>query len=396
LSFASAYAQAGFVIRGTGPTGRGWGKVLVLATKIRWIERMVGAVVIARRYRHKIRLASKQFPIVDDPELNAAIRKRFNGYSFDLWHKVYAAASGRTSVDYLPEDLFYNVFENRLNPRHRKATYADKNHYDRLGWSCLPQTIFRIINGRLFDRTYRMIDTDTALAVARGTELSEFVVKPTRETGRGSRVMFLDFSSLAAFLPANMKHHSDWIIQYPIIQHEVMAGLNASSVNTIRIITIRMGAVVSIVSSFATIGTRRLRADNRAGICASVEEDGRLGKDGYDDNLQRYTTHPDHGYAFDSFVIPSFSAAQQTCIGLHQTIPELDLISWDVAIAHNGAPVVTEFNIRRQDINTSQVCSGPVLKPYIDQVLGRAGWLVIPGIGAIDRQVDIPHAADDN
>jgi hypothetical protein len=105
----------------------------MLATKIRWVERMIGAVILARRYRHKIRLASKQFPIVDDPEFSAAIKKRFNGYSFDLWHKVYAAASGRTSVDYLPEDIFYNVFENRLNPRPRKSTYGDKNHYDRLG-----------------------------------------------------------------------------------------------------------------------------------------------------------------------------------------------------------------------------------------------------------------------
>jgi hypothetical protein len=368
----------------------------MLVTRIRWVERMVGAAILARRYRHKIKVLSRHLPIVEDPALKAAISRRFNGYSCDLWHKAYAAASGRSSVDYVPEDLFYNVFESRLNSRHRKDAYKDKNHYDRLGWSCLPQTIFRIMDGRLFDKTYRMIDTDTALAVARGTELSEFVVKPTRETSRGSRVLFLDFSGLAAFLPAKMKHHSDWIIQYPIIQHEVMASLNASSVNTIRVITIRMGAEVSVVSCFITIGTRGLRADNRAGICASVEEDGRLGKQGYDDNLQRYAAHPDHGYAFDSFVIPSVSAAQQTCIGLHQRIPDLDLLSWDVAIDHYGLPVVLEFNIRRQDINMTQVCNGPVLKPYIDEVLGRRRWLIIPGIGAIDRHVDVSFSGSEN
>ena len=59
----------------------------------------------------------------------------------------------------------------------RRDIYAnlqtlDKNYYDRLGWSCLPQTIFRIINGRLFDKSYpyRMIDADTALALARACE----------------------------------------------------------------------------------------------------------------------------------------------------------------------------------------------------------------------------------
>jgi hypothetical protein len=371
----------------------------VLATKIRWIERMVGAVIIARRYRYKIRLLSKQFPIVDDPDLRAAIRKRFNGYSFDLWHKVYAAASGRSSVDYLPEDLFYNVFESRLNPRHRKTTYGDKNHYDRLGWSCLPETVFRIINGRLFDSSYRMIDLDTGLQLAKATRLPEFVAKPARATGGGVGVKFLELGQLASFAATQMKPNADWIVQHPIRQHADLSRLHPSCVNTFRIITIRMGTAVTVVSAFIRIGTGTTRVDNlTAGksIAIGVEEDGRLGKYGYDNDLRRSDAHPDHGYAFDGLIIPSFSAAQQTCIRLHQSIPELDLISWDVAISHDGTPIVLEFNIRRQDVNTCQVCSGPVLKPYIDQVLGRAGWLVIPGIGAIDRQVDIPPAPGDS
>ena len=366
----------------------------MLATEVRRIERMLGALYLARRYRYKIKVLSRQFPIAEAPDLKAAIRKRFNGYSFDLWHKVYAAASGRPSVDYVPEDLFYNVFENRLNPRRRKEAYRDKNYYDRLGWSCLPQTIFRIVNGRLFDKSYpyRMIDADTALALARATELSEFVVKPARDSSGGSGVAFMDLAGLASFLPAHMRRHSDWVIQHPIRQHECMSTLHASCVNTIRIITIRLGAEVSVVSAFVRIGTGTTRVDNlTAGksIAVGVEQDGRLGKYGYDNDLRRCSAHPDHGYAFDSFVIPSFSAAQQTCIDLHQSIPDLDFISWDVAIDQQGKPVVVEFNVGRQEINTSQVCSGPVLNPYIDEVLARGKWLIIPGIGPIDRHTDI-------
>jgi hypothetical protein len=371
----------------------------VLATKIRWIERMVGAVMIARRYRHKIRLLSRQFPIADDPDLTAAIKKRYNGYSFDLWHKVYAAASGRSSVDYLPEDLFYNVFESRLNPRDRKTTYGDKNHYDRLGWSCLPETVFRIINGRLFNASYRMIDPDAAVHLAQATGLSEFVVKPARATGGGVGVRFLDLGQLASFVAAQTKPDADWIVQHPIRQHADLSRLHPSCVNTFRIITIRMGNVVTVVSAFIRIGTGATRIDNlTAGksIAVGVDKDGRLDRYGYDNDLRRSDTHPDHVYAFDGSIVPSFPAAQQTCIHLHQTIPELDLISWDVAIAHDGAPIVLEFNIRRQDVNQSQVCSGPVLKPYIDEVLGWGRWLVIPGIGAIDRHVDTPRAAGDD
>ena len=359
----------------------------MLATKIRWIERMVASAMLARRYRHKIKVVSRHLPIVEDPGLKSAISRRFNGYSCDLWHKAYAAASGRPSVDYVPEDIFYNVFESRLNPRARKEAYKDKNHYDRLNWSCLPPTIFRIINGRLFDKSYRMIDADTALAHARSTELTEFVVKPARDSGGGSRVAFLDVQGLAAFLPAHLKQHSDWIVQQPVQQHEIMSRLHASCVNTLRIITIRMGADVRVVSAFVRIGSGTTRVDNlTAGksVAVGVEQDGRLCKYGYDNDLRRCDAHPDHGYGFDSFVIPSFSAAQQTCISLHQGIPDLDLISWDVAIDHQARPIVLEFNIRRQDINTTQVCSGPVLSRYIDEVLARRRWLIIPGVGAID------------
>jgi hypothetical protein len=370
----------------------------VLVRKIRWVERMLGSAILARRYRHKIKLVSKQFPIVDDPELSAAIKKRFNGYSFDVWHKVYAAASGRSSVDYLPEDLFYNVFESRLNPKHRKTTYGDKNHYDRLGWSCLPETVFRIINGRLFDAPYHMIDLDTALRLAEASRLSEFIVKPARATGGGVGVRFLDLGQLASFAAAQMKPNADWIVQHPIRQHVDMARLHPSCVNTLRIITIRMGAAVTVVSAFIRIGTGTTRIDNlTAGksIAVGVENDSRLSKYGYDNDLRRSDSHPEHGYAFEGLPVPSFPAVQQTCIRLHQTIPELDFISWDVAVAHDGAPVVLEFNIRRQDINTSQACSGPVLKPYIDEVLGRGRWLIIPGIGAIDRHVDIPFGTSE-
>jgi hypothetical protein len=364
---------------------------MLLSTRVRWVQRMLGSAIIARRCRKKARRISKGLPLANAPELKGAISKRFDGYTFDLWHKAYAAATGQPCVDYVPEDLFYNVFESRLNPRHRRAVYRDKNFYDRLGWSCLPQTIFRIIDGRLFDRSYHQIDAETALALARESGLSEFVAKPARETGGGARVTFLDFDGLASFVPGNLKRNSDWIVQHPIRQHSDMARLNASSVNTVRIVTIRMDAQVSVVSAFLRFGIGGSRVDNltAGNVAVGVEEDGRLRKEGYDIKLRRVATHPTEGFAFDSFVIPSYRIATQACIDLHAGIPDLDLISWDIAIDEHGRPTVIEFNIGRQDISVAQVCNGPVLNPYIDKVLARNKWFVIPGIGAIDRQADM-------
>jgi hypothetical protein len=335
---------------------------------------------------------SRHLPVADLRHLKSAVRDRFAGYSFDLWHKVYAAANGEPSVDYLPEDIFYNVFENRLNPRPRKEIYKDKNHYDRLNWSCLPSTIFRIINGRLFDTKYRMIDTQAALELARAADLPEFVVKPTRDTSGGAGVQFLDLAQLATFIAANQKSHSDWIVQQPVIQHEALVQLHSSSVNTIRVVTLRTGAGVSAISSFIRIGAGKSRVANVSaskGIAVGILPDGSLKDYGCNHKLQRCTQHPDHNYPLEQMVIPSFGAVQATCVELHHTIPELDLISWDMTVDHHGAPVVLEFNIRRQEINYNQVCNGPILGPYIDAVLARHKWHVIPGVGAIDGVMDI-------
>jgi hypothetical protein len=92
----------------------------MLSTRVRWAERLLGSAIIARRCRQRIRSLCKELPVVDQPGLKRAVSRRFDGYSCDLWHKVYAAASGRPCIDYVPEDLFVNVFENRLNPRKRK------------------------------------------------------------------------------------------------------------------------------------------------------------------------------------------------------------------------------------------------------------------------------------
>jgi hypothetical protein len=357
---------------------------------------MVGSLIIARRCRRKIQRLSKRFPIKDQPRLAAALRKRFTGYSYDLWHRTYAAVTGYASVDYVPEDMFYNVFETRLNPRHRREPYKDKNFFDRLGWDCLPRTVFRIISGRLFDPSYEMIEIGEAIALARDAGLAEYVVKPARDSGSGSRVTFLDLERLAAFVQANLTPESDWIVQCPIEQHPVMAALNSSSANSLRVVTVRLGAEVSVISAFLKIGTEGVRVDNvsAGSIAVGIHEDGRLRDNGYDFHFRASTTHPDHGYSYKGAVIPSFDKLRQTCVRLHEHVPDLDLLSWDVAIDTNAEPVVIEVNIHRQDVNITQICNGPVFSPYIDTVLARHPWMVVPGIGAIDRRADLaPESA---
>jgi hypothetical protein len=151
-----------------------------------------------------------------------------------------------------------------------------------------------------------------------------------------------------------------------------------------------------VISGFAKIGTRGARVDNvsAGNIAVGIAEGGRLREQGCDFAFQLSAAHPDHGYCYADVVIPSYDAVRETCIRLHRHVPDLDLLSWDVAIRSDGAPVVIEVNIRRQDVNLTQICNGPVFSPYVDPVLARHKWLEIPGIGAIDAQADLaPESA---
>jgi putative polysaccharide biosynthesis protein len=337
--------------------------------------------------------------IRSDPDMRARLRQRFDGYSCTLWHSVYAAVSGVRSVDYLPEDIFFNVFERRLNPRLRRDSYRDKNFYDRMGWPGLPVTVLRVINGELFDRDYRSVDLAAGIELARQSSAQEFVVKPSRETRGGFRVAFVPPADLEQTLRPKLKPNSDWIVQEAFQQHHLMAALNASSVNTLRIMTIRLGGEVAVVSAFSRIGVKGARVDNisSGSIAAGVTRDeatgaGRLGAFACDDKLKLHTTHPDHGYRFDAISLPFFQAAEALCKDLHAVIPDLGLLSWDIAIDAQGKPSVIEFNISRQEILTHQACNGPVFAPYIDRVLGRHPWLTLPVLGPLDRIFDIHRA----
>ena len=136
------------------------------------------------------------------------------------------------------------------------------------------------------------------------------------------------------------------------------------------------------------IGAGTSRVDNLTpgkGIGVGVQGDGRLRKYGYNLRYKRFTKHPDYGYEVEGFELPSFDDAQRTCIALHQTIPELDLISWDVAIDHDGHPDRAGIQCPPAGYRSQPGLQRTVLTPYIDAVLARRKWHMIPGIGAIDE-----------
>lgn len=294
------------------------------------------------------------------------------GYRDLRWHEHYARANSRPSAHYMPEDIFYALAMPALNPRDRTAILGDKNHFDLMeGWPALPPTVGRLMNGRLLDPHF--VPAAAAELVRQLPPGSQVVVKPSRVTGSGKSVAFVEVSDLADALVGR----TDAVIQLPVQQHRDIAVLNSTSLNTLRINTYRKrdGEVVHL-GTFLRMGRNGSRVDNTGAgglYCGIDSERGALNADGYNkDGSKVYQAHPDSGLLFADRKVPGFAAARDAYLEAHRRLPWIDLASWDVAIDTAGHPVTIEVNVGTT-ISVPQISLGPMFAPVMDDLRQRIG-----------------------
>jgi hypothetical protein len=153
-----------------------------------------------------------------------------------------------------------------------------------------------------------------------------------------------------------------FILEDYINQHESMAALNQTSVNTLRIVTARSGAgEIKSLGAFVRIGRAGSVVDNGSagGLCVAVDEQGTCGAvakvmaGGYG----TFRCHPDTGLRFEGLSIPFFDEALRVVVQAHRKLGPVHSLGWDVAITPEG-PCIVEVNA---DWHTSllQIVLGP-------------------------------------
>lgn len=290
------------------------------------------------------------------------------GYRDLRWHEIYARV-GQPSPFYVPDDIIFSLAMPSLNPKDRTAILSDKNHFDLIeGWPALPVTVGRLMNGRLLDPHYRSATLEELSRQFQPT--TQLVVKPTRTTGSGKGVVFIECSGLADALVGR----TDAIIQLPVLQHRDLAVLNASSTNVMRITTYRKlsGEVVHL-GSFQRVGRAGKRIDAGGLFCGIDPALGVLSVNAYSlGPLRTFQAHPDNGLLFGGRRVPGFAAARDAMIAAHAQFPWIGLASWDVAIDSAGRPVALEVNVGTSSY-VQQIACGPIFAPVADDLRKRIG-----------------------
>ncbi|MGB5665660.1 MAG: sugar-transfer associated ATP-grasp domain-containing protein [Maribacter sp.] len=293
------------------------------------------------------------------------------------WHRFYSFCNGRFSVEYIPEELYYLEIEPSLNRQQFVEALADKNLLETLFQNVKqPKSLIKNINGHYYSLG-KLITEDEAVKVCETS--FKMIIKPTLDTGGGKNVILFEYSNgTTDYKNFSIKelfdsYKKDFIIQKVVEQHPRMAQLNASSVNTFRVMSYLCGTKVEVLSIIVRMGREGSVIDNSTtgGLSCGVAKKGFLNAIGFQNITGNRFETTDSGLPFKKIELPFIDKIFSVVNSLHKKTPYFRLISWDLAVDKMGEVVLIEYNIQGQDINIHQLNNGPVLYPLLREVKKR-------------------------
>ena len=190
-----------------------------------------------------------------------------------------------------------------------------------------PHTIVKNYNGFFFSDQNEMLSLELAIEILSKNE--RFIIKPSIDSGGGKKVMLVSGKEktpqsyreeIGALLN---KYNSDFLAQEVMEQSSEFSILNPSSLNTMRLMTLLY-------------------------VRSETNEAGTI---------------------FSGVKIKNYDAVLKQVQSLHLKVPYFRLISWDIGQNKHYKPVLIEFNVFYQEINSHQITNGPVLYELVRELI---------------------------
>lgn len=291
---------------------------------------------------------------------------------------MYYAVTGIEDPRFIPDDFMGLVVYEFYNDAAYVEAWRDKNMLERLLPDLpFPETIGRCVRGRLiigsevFDYSQDEMPFCRELFRRLGKG-GTVIVKDARHTGHGRGVKRYVIGSVddALSMLVEWRMSENFLIQRAIVQHPVMAQLNESSVNVVRLFTWRKGARVDVL--YATL---------RFGVPGSITDMTRdeKGKEllcfaplGLDGSFQGRLFDQDGkiiGHDNPSTIIPNWDLMVDCAKRGALQLDNFDLVGWDFAIGFDGMPICLEFNIEWPGTVYYQFANGPLAGERTDDLL---------------------------
>jgi len=293
------------------------------------------------------------------------------------WHLLYTAFTNNEDVRFVSQFIWKESIHHSLNnPDYFYPIIGDKNFADILfGVENLPKTVVKRIRSRFYDETNKIISRNEAFTRIRSYKHDK-IVKPSMSC-QGQNVYKLDSDEKYMYLNGKTYKEfdflglmgDDFIVQHKVEQHPVLAAPHPSSLNSIRICTMRLGNDIIQLPSVMKFGTKNRITDNTS-LIMGIEPDGTLTEAAYNFEMNALKNHPTTGYSFSKLhKVPNFLDASALCKELHQNILHMDFAAWDVAITPNCSPIIIEVNSNPSVWSFQFVNKKPFFGDYTEEVL---------------------------
>jgi len=325
----------------------------------------------------------------------ASIRRFWKHYGVSFvnldWYRLFKALNGSVDPRYVPEETFRTRLEPLLCRRDVSAAYHDKNQMDRIFADLpRPRTVLRNIYGAYFDERYQPIRREVVMAHLANHHGAHFLKPAISGTGSGNNVARVEFinrefrlgASVLSLADIERIYVQDFVIQEGVRQHESLALFHPGSLNTLRVITLRLNDTLRLIAATLRMGNGSHVDNGHAGglLCGVNTDNGALTAFACDVLFRKYYRHPLTDAAFAGNVV-SFARAKELALAVHARLPYFDVLSCDIAILDTGSPCLVEVNTFGQGIEPHQFLKGaPLFDSATEDVLSlvasraRSGW----------------------
>lgn len=193
---------------------------------------------------------------------------------------------------------------------------------------------------RWVGRDWLDLSTATPEALAAFLQDKEAVIaKPIEgSSGQGIFRLQVDPKGDAGALLEDLRSRGVGILEEIVTQHETLAALCPTSVNTVRIATLLGEKQQGVVYAYLRIGNGSVMDNvDCGGMAAPVNlQTGVIEGVGADKQGNAYETHPATGVRIPGTGLPFWQEAVQMCLDAAQEIPQVRFVAWDVALTPQG------------------------------------------------------------
>ena len=326
------------------------------------------------RKKAKLRLKRMNGGYRCDKEYKELVIPYWSKYGYKpqkYWYSIFSDREKKVDPRYIPDDLYYGeiipYFSNSLFRRFGE----DKCYHD--VWIPnikKPKTICKNIAGVYYSPEMIPITQKQSIELIM-EQNEELIIKPSIDSGEGRMIRF--FNPIKEEENVIKKYlnelGSNFIIQEVVKQHPILAKLNPSSLNTIRIVSFFFNNEVHILSSIVRMGAPDSKVDNvgAGGYACPIKPNGQL-NDRAVNRKAEWVEKNNYGIKFSEIIIPEYINVLNAVKSAHLKLAHFKLIGWDMSVDCNNEPVFIEFNTCP---GSNQITCGPTFGNLTEEVLNE-------------------------